>query len=338
MSDSNEQTTADATERALRTGLRANTLTPEALQRIRAATEQEWREQTRAPARRRVKFLAIAASVAGLAAALGVTYFSMSPGTAEGAAFGQVAAADAPGIVELRRFGADSVLAAGTTLRAGQRLETRGDTLIDVERGGNLRVARASALEIRDADTVRITRGELYVDIPPGSHAASSLRVQTSAGEFRHVGTQFAVMVAEGQTRLRVREGTVLWHANGGDSTLAAGSEVTIDRNGKATRRQVSTTGRDWAWTEVMAPDVVIENRPLLEFLQWFARETGRKLDIDEPSRQQASSILMHGSVKGLTLTEALSAVMATTTTLKYELPEGAIRVSSTRDPKAPRT
>jgi hypothetical protein len=100
----------------------------------------------------------------------------------------------------------------------------------------------------------------------------------------------------------------------------------------------MATAGHDWAWTEAMAPYIAIENRPLFEFLQWFARETGRRLDIDDASRKQAMGIVMHGSVKGLTLTEALSAVMATTTSLKYELPEGAIRVSSARDPKAPRT
>jgi hypothetical protein len=39
--------------------------------------------------------------------------------------------------------------------------------------------------------------------------------------------------------------------------------------------------------------------------------------------------------VHGLTLTEALSAVMATTT-LRYELPEGAIRVSSAGESPTP--
>ena len=37
--------------------------------------------------------------------------------------------------------------------------------------------------------------------------------VVTPAGEFRHVGTQFAVAIVNGMTRLRVREGSVLWHA-----------------------------------------------------------------------------------------------------------------------------
>ena len=166
---------------------------------------------------------------------------------------------------------------------------------------------------------------------------SDAFRVVTDAGEFRHEGTQFAVAIVEGQTRLRVREGSVLWRADAGDSTVHAGTEVIIDRNGKATRRSIATAGRDWAWTESMAPEVAIENRPLLEFLEWFARETGRKLVIDDAARKQAASIRMHGNVRGLTVTEALSAVMATTT-LRYELPEGVIRVSSTRESTTPPT
>ena len=134
-----------------------------------------------------------------------------------------------------------------------------------------------------------------------------------------------------------MREGSVLWRAAEGDSTVNAGTEVIIDRNRKVTRRSIATAGRDWAWTESMAPEVDIENRPLLEFLEWFARETGRKLVIaDDAARKQAATIRMHGNVRGLTAMEALSAVMASTS-LRFELPEGVIRVSSTRDSTAPR-
>jgi ferric-dicitrate binding protein FerR (iron transport regulator) len=240
--------------------------------------------------------------------------------------------------VELKRFTANAAIGPGSSLRVGQRLEVRGDTVVNLEAGGNLRIARASAIEIRSADVVSLTRGELYVDIPPASRTASSFRVLTRAGEFRHIGTQFAVLISADQTTLRVREGHVVWTHAAGESTVAAGTEVTFDRDGNATRRPIPTAGRDWSWTEAMAPAVVIENRPVLEFLEWFARETGRTLAMDEPARRQAQSILMHGSVEGLTVTEALSVVMATTLSLKYELHEGVIRVSSTSDPKAART
>jgi ferric-dicitrate binding protein FerR (iron transport regulator) len=329
--------TEESAERALREGLKANVLSADAMQRIRQATEQEWRETTRAPARRRTRYVSIAASCLAVAIAGIWTVDAMRAGSSV-ANFGRVVAAESPGLVELKRFAADVAVVPGSSLKVGQRLEMRGDTVVDLEAGGNLRIARSSAIEIRASDVVSLTRGELYVDIPPDSRTASSFRVLTRAGEFRHVGTQFAVLISADLTTLRVREGEVVWRGAAGESIVAAGTEVTLDRDGNATRRQIPTAGRDWSWTEAMAPDIVIENRPLLEFLRWFARETGRTLEMDEPSRQQALSILMHGSVQGLTVTEALSVVMATTPSLKYELPEGVIRVSSTSDSKAART
>jgi ferric-dicitrate binding protein FerR (iron transport regulator) len=322
-------------ERVLREGLKANVLTPEALQRIRQATEQEWRSVTRPPARRGWRPLAAVASVAILATSIALAYLVINSQPTNGAILGEVASFDAPGMIEKRPFRLDVVLAEGSNLRVGQALDVRGDSLVTLKGGGNLRLARATAIDVEAKDAISLRRGELYVDIPPGSDANGAFRVVTDAGEFRHEGTQFAVAIVEGQTRLRVREGRVLWRALAGESTVDAGTEVLIDRNGKATRRTMATAGRDWAWMESMSPEVVIENRPLLEFLEWFARETGRKLVIDDLARRQAASIRMHGNMRGLTVTEALSAVMATTT-LRYELPEGVIRVSSTRESKTP--
>ena len=332
-----DSTNEGAAERVLREGLKADALSPEALQRIRQATEQQWRSVTRAPARRDWRALAAVASIAVLAAGLGWMYLAPYSGNVHGAILGQVASFDAPGLIESRPLRRDVVLAEGADLRVGQALDVLGDSLISLSGGGNLRVARATAIEVKSENTIVLERGELYVDIPPGSHAHSAFRVVTDAGEFRHEGTQFAVAIVEGQTRLRVREGSVLWHAGTGDSTVHAGTEVIIDRNGKATHRTMATAGRDWGWTESMMPVIALEDRPLIMFLEWFARETGRKLEIDDAARMQASIIRMHGNVRGLTVTEALSAVMATTT-LRYELPEGVIRVSSTRGSKAPVT
>jgi ferric-dicitrate binding protein FerR (iron transport regulator) len=249
---------------------------------------------------------------------------------------GQLARFDAPGIAESRYLRPDVVLAAGSELRAGHTLDVRGDSLIALAGGGNVRVGRASAFEVVAANAVKLERGELYVDIPPGSRGSNRFMVATPAGEFRHVGTQFAVAIVNGTTRLRVREGSVQWHAIEGDSTVEAGTEITIDRNRTVTRRPIATTGREWAWAESLAPDIEIENRPLQEFLVWFSRETGRKLELaDDTARMQSGTILMHGNVHGLNAMEALTAVMAATT-LRFELPEGVIRVSSARESTTP--
>jgi ferric-dicitrate binding protein FerR (iron transport regulator) len=322
-------------ERALREGFRANALSPEAMQRIRQAAEQEWRSTTRTPARRGWRSFAAAASIAVLAAGLGGAWLALNGGSADGEVLGVLASFDAPGIVETRSLRRDVAFGAGDKLRAPQRLDVRGDSLVSIAAGGNLRLARATIIHIEAGNTISLERGELYVDIPPGSHGSDAFRVVTDAGEFLHDGTQFAVAIFEGQTRLRVREGRVRWLAEAGESTVPAGTEVMIDRNGKTTQRPIATAGRDWAWTESMTPGIAIEERPLIEFLEWFARETGRRLVIDDAARQQAASIRMHGNIDGLTVTEALSAVMATTT-LRYELPEGVIRVSSASEPKTP--
>jgi hypothetical protein len=340
MSDSNQRgSTEDAAERALREGLRAPALPAEALQRIRAAAQNEWRaaypaEQAGPPARRWIR-LAAAAAVTTVALALGWKAF-MTNAAGDGAALGTVARFDAPGIVELHILRSDIPLVADASLRAGQTLDVRGDSLVTLAGGGNLRVARASILEVVATNAVKLERGELYVDIPPGVRVNDRFVVRTPAGEFRHVGTQFAVAIVNGNTRLRVREGSVLWRAAEGDATVDAGTEVLIDRNRVVARRPIATAGRDWAWVESMAPDFDIEDRPLEDFLDWFSRETGRKLVItDEVARNQAASIRMHGNVHGLTALEALTAVMAATT-LRFELPDGLIRVSSARESTTP--
>jgi ferric-dicitrate binding protein FerR (iron transport regulator) len=330
----------ETAEDALRAGLKAKGLSPEALRRIRSATEAEWRANVgdgRAEPRRRgtwMKFAA-AASVLLLAGAGAIGVIAYDNHSAAGALVAMVERSETPGVELKQILRADQPLPAGADLRVFARLEVRGDSLLKLAGGGNLRVARGSAFDIPDVNTVRLTRGELYVDIPPGARASAPFVVVTSAGQFRHLGTQFGVAILGEQTRLRVREGSVLWQAAGGDQTVNAGTEVIMSGR-EISRRAIPTTGREWAWVETLAPEIEIEDRPLRDFLAWFSRETGRRLVVsDEVAREQLGTILMHGDVRGLTAMEALSAVMATTT-LHYELPEGAIRVSSARDPRPP--
>jgi ferric-dicitrate binding protein FerR (iron transport regulator) len=329
MSDPTEKDNGEgAAERALRDGLRADRLSPEAMQRIRSATEAEWRAQTRTPQSRRGRWAVAAA--AALVLACGAGFLAMRP-AGDDAVFGQLARVGAAGVAEQRQIGSDVLLPAGSNLYANQSLEVRGDALIALEAGGNLRAARGSVVEIVAADRVELERGELYVDIPPISLRSGSFVVITPEGEFRHVGTQFAVAIVNGGTRVRVREGSVKWAGSGGESVVSAGNEAVIDRNQKITQTPLATSGREWAWVESLAPEIEIEGRPVIEFLRWFARESGRKLVIDDRTvRDQTTEIHMHGSIRGLSALEALSAVMSATS-LQYELPDGAIRVSSAR-------
>jgi len=323
-------------ERVLRDNLRVPALSPEAMARIRLATEAEWRATVRQSAPRRWVPLAAAASVALMAMAVAWNVFSDGSSALAGEPLATLARAQAPGVVELRSLWRESPVTVGSNLNSGQDLAARGSALLALRGGGNLRLAPDSELEVISGNSVRLRRGELYVDIPPGAHADASFVAVTGAGEFRHVGTQFALAVIDGATRLRVREGRVAWDSAQGASTVDAGTEVLIDGQ-QVTRRALDPSGDSWTWTAAMAPEVDIEGRPLSEFLDWVARETGRKLLLaDEATRRQVAEISMHGSVRGLSPMAALNAVMASTS-LRFDLSAGAILVSLPSETSTPR-
>jgi len=317
--------------RILREGLRANALSDEALSRIRAATEAEWRA-TVAVRPRRWMPVAIAASVLGIAVVAGLAVFGSVEASRGGEVLASLVLSESPGVTQVRAFRSDVAIAAGESLLSDRTYQAQGQALLALEVGGNLRIAAGSRFEVVGKDTVQLDAGELYVDIPPGMHTPSAFVVTTPAGEFRHVGTQFALAVANGGTRLRVREGVVHWVAADGRSAVQAGNEIYISRDGKASHRAIASSDKAWDWTAATTPDFEVENRPLQEFLAWVARESGRELILaDEVTRKQVATIRMHGSVKGLTPMQALSAVM-TATSLRFELPEGKIRVSFAGD------
>lgn len=317
--------------RILREGLRANPLSEEALKRIRAATEAEWRATVAAKPRRWIP-AAIAASVLGVALLVGLAVFGSLEGSQDGAVLAKLERSEGPGVAQLRTFRSSIPVTAGEPLTSGRTYRARGQALLALAGGGNLRMAAGSTMEVLRTDTVRLDAGEMYVDIPPGTHTAAAFNVTTPAGEFRHAGTQFALAVSNGETRLRVREGVVHWLAANGESAVRAGNEVRISRDGKVSHGAIAPSDKAWNWTSATTPNFEVENRPLQEFLEWVARESGRELVLaDEATRKQVATIRMHGSVSGLAPMQALSAVMAATS-LRYELPDGKIRVSSAGD------
>jgi ferric-dicitrate binding protein FerR (iron transport regulator) len=246
-----------------------------------------------------------------------------------GEVMARVARAENPGVLELRSLWRDQAVSVGSDVVSGRTFQSRGATLLSLRGGGNLRIARGSQFEVISVNSVRLDSGEMYIDIPKGAHTDASFVAITNAGEFRHLGTQFALSVADGATRLSVREGSVQWHAADGDATVDAGSEVVIDRLRHVMRRIIETRGAQWAWTEAMAPEFDIENRPVSDYLQWYARETGRELVLgDAVTQRQVTAIRMHGNVRGLEPGQALAAVLGSTS-LRFQVSPDAIRVSS---------
>jgi len=271
--------------------------TAEGMERARLATHEAWSRMLAAAPRRSwlkpVWGFALAAGVAALALFMWtqrpmgaapelVARISMLTGDAlfEGKAVARVA----------------QPIHAGTTLATsdGRVALTLGDSL-------SLRIDRHTRIRFDGRDRVTLFAGALYVD-SGGINAVPALRIETPAGEVRHVGTQFQVQVEGMVTRVRVREGRVLlMPASGVVTDIAAGDELQVAGDAMQWRRGLPSFGAEWDWPAGIAPALEIENRPLAEFVSWMAREHGWQVRyVDENLQQRALDIRLHGSLDRL--------------------------------------
>ena len=319
-------------DHALTEALRIQPLSPDAIARMRGATEREWHLATgkasgRSTRRRLAAWVSLAAAV-GIVT-LAVLWQVMS--VTDSATFGRVARSDV-GSADVRfDFVRQRSLRAGDTLRVGDTLTTHAPALISISNGGTLRIAADTVLEITGETNASLQRGQIYVDLPPGATAKSPFQVATRAGIVEHLGTAFEVLSSPQIVRLRVREGRVRLRGDTAEVIVEAGTELTATKAGVVSRRSISTYGRDWLWVAALAPDYEIEGRPLLGFLEWASRELGRPLQFsDAHAREVAERTILHGSVSGREPLDALASVLATTS-LSYEIRGNTIWIQSGR-------
>jgi ferric-dicitrate binding protein FerR (iron transport regulator) len=226
------------------------------------------------------------------------------------------------------------VAAAGRALKAGDAVETgsNGRAGIFLPGVASARLDHDTRVRLASADRLVIDRGALYIDAGLDSPPDSRLVVDTPAGAVRHVGTQYEVRIDGESVRLRVREGRIEWRSPSGAVARGdAGEQLTIAANGAVSRAGAARYGESWDWIASTTPAIDIEGRPLAEFLSWAARELGRDVSYESPQlASEATQIVVHGSVAGLTPAEALDAVLATTS-VRGRLDNGRILVSGGR-------
>jgi hypothetical protein len=242
--------------------------------------------------------------------------------------FGVVARAD-PGEGEVASGWAHHQgLKPNIALHAGDVLTTHGPVLIALSSGGTLRVAPDTVLNLTSASEAALSRGRIYLDFP-ATPASRPFDISTRVGILEHLGTEYEVLSNEQIVRIRVREGRVRLRHDSTQNLLEAGTQLLADSAGHITRSAIEPYGRDWLWVAALAPDYEIEGRPLLDFLQWAARELGRSVKFsDSHAREVAQRTVLHGSVKGRDPMDALSTVLSTTT-LTYEIRGDTIWIQS---------
>ena len=315
----------DPLERALEEGLARSPLTEDAYTRIHAAVAAEWRTAVESSSRRpRGRWVAMAAGLAAATVA-GAVLLHMP---ARAPTLGVVARMDKGTLVSHHTVLPDQKLRARAALRVGDVLVASDPVLVELQRGGTLRIAGGTRFEVTAADEVSLDKGEVYVDFPPDLQRASTFVIRTSLGLVEHLGTQFEVALSN-ELRIRIREGSVRLRRGLQTQTALAGTELVVPRVGQTTQRSIATDGPEWSWVEGLEPDFPLEDRKLSDFLTWAARETGRQVSfLDEHAREVAERTLLHGSIRGLSVPQALDTVFATTS-LRYNFEQGRIEVSS---------
>lgn len=316
----------DPLEESLERGLQRQPLTDEAFARIRASVDAEFQVlASNARRRRALRWTALAAALAVLTVG---AIALMRPVPEPAVLAGTVARVDSGDLRVHMGLLRSHVVAVGEPLHTGEQWVADGYVLIALASGETLRMAPGTTIEATRANLMALQAGRVYLDFGPG---AAAFTLDTPLGSVEHVGTQFEVALVDSSARVRVREGTV--RIFGSSSTVIAdkGTELSIPPAGAIIRRPIPTYGPDWAWVDALAPDYDIENKPLIDFLTWVGRETGRRVDFaDEHVRAVARETLLHGSVQGLQPLDALDRVLSTTS-LRFELQGDSIRVSSRR-------
>lgn len=284
-------------------------------------------EQQRARFRRTRNVFALAASVV-LAVAIG---WWIKPG-------GPQTVPEIVASVTLIRGAAASdglALIRGGQLEAGAWVETSaqagnaGRVAVRLPDGQSVRIDSDSRVRFDARSEMTLERGAVYVDTA-GSSSGAGVRISTPYGMVRDIGTQFEVRVGEtGASNLtvRVREGEVSLERQGETHSAHAGEELNLQGEDLG-RTTVEPSAGAWDWVLSVTPAMDIEGASLTSYLEWVSRETGRELHFaDQTLAESSATILVHGSIEGMTPEESLSVVLPGSG-LGYQVENGSLLIA----------
>jgi ferric-dicitrate binding protein FerR (iron transport regulator) len=237
----------------------------------------------------------------------------------------------APVIASIERVSGNARWEIGSPLAAGSELATGGmrpaRLTLRMRGGASVRLDAATQVRLASATMVELQQGAVYVDTGAAPDRGEEISVRAPVGLFRPAGTQFEVRLEGGATKLRVREGSVRLDRGWESVRAASGEELIVRGGGAVVRQPIAVSGRDWDWVGEAGPMLDIEGVSAREFLDWFGRETGRRIELaDEETVSVAGSCVLHGSIAHLTLSDAPRVVLSSCG-LGHRVSNGALLV-----------
>jgi ferric-dicitrate binding protein FerR (iron transport regulator) len=334
MSDREDQTLA----RLLKLAGRSDPIPSTVEERVYEAVRREWeastaqpdkdrvyrnvrREWHRTSARSRVRRWAMPLAIAASAVLAIAVIMQPPPPVPANVALGEVVRTVDAGNPALRE---GSKIFAGDTVASG----SAGGLGIILAGGESIRLDRETTVAFDGRHRLRLIDGRVYADTGNFVYRDKALVIETDSGRVMDVGTQFSVDARGGSLDVAVREGRVDVRSDGQEHVAVAGERLLLERGQPAKFEEVTPHDDYWGWVSALAPAYDIENRSLLDFLRWAARETGRELVFeDNELRMSAMKTDLHGSVEDFQPDEAIAAVLATTN-FRYRIADDRIVIS----------
>ena len=284
--------------------------------RVRAAVEAEWRRTLDRRSRSIAwRWALTAAALAAAVLALAALWFRptarpVAPRQPEVATVvrvdGSVRLVSSPSAARLLTTGDRLVTGAAADTTAGGRVA------LLLASGVALRVKEGTRIVVEAPSKVRLEHGTIYVDTS-GASAPRRIDVRTPQGTVYNMGTRFEVEAGSGAVRIRVRNGEVRVDRAGPEVRVIAAHAVTLLPDRRVEWGPAPPFGKDWSWVEALAPPFVIEGATLESFLNWVSGELGLTWRYaDRAAESYGRTVVLHGSIEGLTPQEALEAVLPT--------------------------
>lgn len=281
--------------------------------RVHEKVEQEWQASLpRHRASRWVVPLALAASIV-VAVMINIRPADMSSRT-----LGTVA-----------RVAGGAAMSVGQSVNEGDILRTATGQGIGVTlpRGLSLRLAAESNLRFDGPDDFTLLSGQVYADSGQQIYRDRHITIHTTAGSVTDIGTQFAVHFDDDELAVAVREGKVDIATGRETHTALAGDKLLLKADKEVVVDRITANDDSWDWAVALAPSFDINNKSLLDFLKWAARETGKELVFtSDEARMAAMQSKQYGSVSDFTPQEAIEAVLSTTT-FDYQIGDHQITI-----------
>ena len=212
---------------------------------------------------------------------------------------------------------ADSNFPTGSEVFVGDRLTTGSGGGMSVRLAGaeSVRLDENTTLVIGAGNQFELVAGRVYADTGNLIRRNQGLVIETVMGTVTDVGTQFSVAVSASVLDVAVREGRVDVLSENREFVAVAGERMRVQGGQDAMFEALPPHDEYWSWVASLAPAYDIEDRSLLDFLRWASRESGLELEFeDNELRMAAMRTDLHGSIQDLEPTEAIGAVLSTTT------------------------